>query len=70
MTREQEALRVNVGAQCLGKAEDDAARQRAPQAPSTAYYPCLESKNELQRSGIRVEVRSQREKQTGEPDGD
>ena len=70
MPRQEEALRVNMGAQRLSHAEDNAARQCAPQIAGSADYARLECENELQRTRVRVEVRPQSQKQAGKSDRD
>ena len=70
MPGQQEALRMKMGAESLCDAENDAAAQRSPQAPGAADHRRFESEDELQRTDIRIEIRSQSEEQAGKRDGD
>ena len=56
MPSQQKALRMNVSAEGLRNAENDAARQCSPQAAGPADDGCFEAKNELHRSDVRIEA--------------
>ena len=67
---QQEALRMKVRAESLGDAENDPAEQCAPQASRAPDDRRFERENELQRTGIRIEVCAQSQKQPGKRDRD
>ena len=69
MTGNQESLRMDLRAQRLGNAEDYSPGDGAPQGTCASNYGRLEGKNELKRSGVRIEGRPHRHEHAGDPDG-
>ena len=70
MTRDQEALRMQLGAQALRHAQHDAADQRSPKRTDAADDGGLEREQQLRGAGVRRESRANCKEEPGDADRD